>query len=175
MLENERIKLRAPEMDDLNVLYQWENDTSLWAWGSTYTPYSQHQLVQYIMSESDIYESRQLRLMIEKKQEKTAIGMIDLYDFEPHHKRAAVGIMIDRDYQRKGLAGEALSLLCDYSFSFLKVHQLYAFIPIKNEPSMRLFLRSGFRETALLHDWILTVNGYENVVIVSLIAGLSGS
>ena len=169
MLENDIIKLRAPEPEDLDVFYQWENDASLWSRSSKLTPYSRYELRQFILSSNDIYETKQLRFVIELKQDVKAIGMIDLYDFEPYHKRAAVGIFIQAEYQNKGLAGEALSLLCGYSFSFLKLHQLYAFIPVVNEPSRRLFLRAGFREKGILHDWLQTVDGYEDVLIVSLI------
>ena len=169
MLENEKIKLRALEPEDLDAFYQWENDATLWSWSCTLAPYSRYELRKYILLAKDIYESKQLRFVIELKKESKAIGLIDLYDFEPYHKRAAVGIIIDKDYQRKGFACEALSILNDYSFSFLKLHQLYAFIPVKNERSKRLFLRAGFKENGLLHDWIQTINGYENVLIFSSI------
>ena len=169
MLETEKIKLRALEPEDLDVLYQLENNTTLWSWGCTMVPYSRHELRQYILSEKDIYETKQIRFVVELKRENKAVGMIDLYDFDPHHKRAAVSIIIDNQYQRKGLAGNALSLLCNYAFSFLKLHQLYAFISVKNESSKRLFIRSGFEEKGLLHDWIQTVDGYEDVIIFSLI------
>ena len=168
LLENEVINLRAPEPEDLDFLYLCENDTTLWNCGCTLTPYSKYDLKQFILSSKDIYETKQLRLVIELKQEAKAIGLIDLYDFEPYHKRAAVGIIIDKAFQNKGLAGEALSILCDYSFSFLKLHQLYAFIPVKNEPSKRLFRRLGFQEKGVLNDWLQTIDGYEDVLIVGL-------
>ena len=169
MLENNNIKLRALEPEDLDAFYQWENDATLWSWSCTIAPYSRYDLRQYILSEKDIYETKQIRFVVELMQEKKAIGMIDLYDFEPYHRRAAVSIIIEKHYQHKGLASEALSLLCSYSFSFLKLHQLYAFIPVKNEPSKRLFTRSGFKEEGILHDWIQTIDGYEDVLIFNLI------
>ena len=174
-LENEKIKLRALEPEDLDALYKWENDTELWHLGSTLAPFSRFDLKQYILSTKDIYETKQLRLIIEKKTDTSqisAIGTIDLYDFDAHNSRAAIGIMIDRSYQQNGLATEALSLFCKYVFSFLKLHQLYAFIPVSNKPSIKLFERCGFKENGLLPEWQQTVAGYENVMIVSLISDL---
>jgi len=168
-LENEKIKLRAPEPEDLGVFYKWENDTELWSLGSTIAPCSRYDLKQYIVSQKDIYEAKQLRLIIEKKEEKVTVGTIDLYDFDPHNRRAAIGIVIDKVYQRNGLASEALSLLCEYVFSFLKLHQLYAYIPVKNEPSKKLFSHCGFKEKGLLSDWLQTTDGYEDVQIVCLL------
>ena len=173
LLENENIRLRALEPEDLDVFYKWENDATLWSWGCTIAPYSRYDLREYILSAKDIYETKQLRFVVELKNEAKAIGMIDLYDFEPLHRRAAVAILIDTHYQNKGLASEALALLRDYSFSFLKLHQLYAFISMKNVQGKQLFIRLGFKEKGLLHDWLQTADGYEDVLIVSLIAGLS--
>ena len=171
-LENGKIKLRALEPEDLDVFYKWENDTDLWSLGSTLAPYSRYELKQYILSQKDIYEAKQLRFIIENIIDKKAVGTIDLYDFDPHNCRAAVGVMIDRDYQGTGLAAESLSLLCEYAFFFLKLHQLYAYIPVKNEPSKRLFARCGFKDRGLLFDWIQTADGYEDVQFVSLISDL---
>ena len=39
LLENSNIRLRAPEPEDLEILYKWENDTSLWEYGASITPY----------------------------------------------------------------------------------------------------------------------------------------
>lgn len=175
LLENEIVKLRALEPEDLECFYKWENDTSLWSLGCTLVPYSRYDLKQYILSSKDIYEARQLRLMIEKKPEQIAVGMIDLYDFDPHNRRAAVGIIIDKSYQKNGLAVNALSLLCGYAFSFLKLHQLYAYIPVKNNPSKKLFAHCGFKEKGVLSDWQQTADGYEDVLLVSLIPDLSGN
>jgi diamine N-acetyltransferase len=172
LLENENIKLRAPEPEDLDIFYRWENDTELWPLGCTIAPYSHYDLKQYILSSKDIYESRQLRLMIDMKPDLETVGTIDLYDFEPYHHRAAIGIMIDREYQKRGIAGDALSVLCRYTFSFLRLHQLYAYIPVNNEPSRRLFEHCGFQEKGILSDWQQTDEGYKDVMLVSLISDL---
>ena len=170
MLENDCIKLRAPEPEDLEVFYKWENDTTLWPLGSTLIPYSRYDLKQYLSSSKDLYETKQLRLVIEQKPKREAVGSVDLYDFDPHHRRAAAGILIGREHRRQGLAASAMQLFCRYAFSFLKIHQLYACIPVDNAPSRRLFARCGFRENGRLSDWLSTGKGYEDAIFVSLIS-----
>ena len=169
-LEKDKIKLRALEPEDLDDFYKWENDVDLWSMGCTLEPYSRFELKQYILSQKDLYEAKQLRLIIENKADNKAIGTIDLYDFDPHNRRAAVGILVDRNYQGNGMAAEALTLLCEYAFSFLKLHQLFAYIPEKNERSKRLFARCGFKDIGLLPEWIQVTAGFEDVWLVSLIS-----
>jgi len=168
LLENNRIRLRAPEPEDLELLYGWENDPAIWEIGSTLSPYSRYSLKQYIADAvNDIYERKQLRLIIELKETNTAVGTVDLYDIDPHHRRAGVGILVDTAHQKKGYAKSALNLLIGYAFSFIKLHQLFAFIPINNTRSLRLFEQCDFETMGVLKDWLLTTNGYMDVAVVS--------
>ena len=64
-LKGTRISLRGPEPDDLDSLYLWENDASLWPYGAMRAPLSRHQIWQYIDSyDGDVFSQRQLRMMI---------------------------------------------------------------------------------------------------------------
>ena len=164
MLQNDRILLRAPEPEDLDLLYKWENDSSLWKFGSTLSPISRFTLKEYIAnSHLDIFEARQLRLIITLKANGQPIGAIDLFDFDPFHRRAAVGILIDCSFQRQGLAVEALELIKTYCFNFLHLHQIYAHVPAANLPSLRLFSKCGFHQNGLLREWLSTEKGFEDV------------
>jgi diamine N-acetyltransferase len=166
MLSNERIRLRAMEPEDLDCLYRWENDDRLWAFGSTLAPFSRFVLRQYIESASqDLFEAKQLRLMIVENVGGKAVGTIDLYDFDPFHLRAGIGILIDPEHQKQGFASEALVLLKGYAFGFLKMNQLYAFIPSMNLASLHLFRQSGFVESGLLRKWNKASEGMEDVFV----------
>ena len=170
LLENDTIRLRQPEPEDLDMLYLWENDTSLWESGNARYPYSRYYLKQYIaLAGNDLFKRKHLRLIIERKATGTAVGTIDLYDFDPHHRRAEVGILIDAAHQRQGLATNALKLLIDYAFSFLKLHLLYAYIPVTNTPSLHLFEQCGFETMGLLKDWLSSSNGYTDVIFLECI------
>lgn len=166
LLSTERIHLRALDPEDLDYLYRWENDDRLWAYGSTLTPFSRFVLRQYIEnSGQDLYEAKQLRLVLVENATETPIGTIDLYDFDPFHLRAGIGILIDSAYQKQGFAGEALELMKGYTFNFLKLNQLYAFIPAMNIASQHLFRRCGFTESGLLRKWNKASEGMEDVYV----------
>lgn len=174
-LKNERIALRAPEPEDLEIFYRWENDTELWKYGATVAPYSRYLLKRYLASaEHDIYRTDQLRLMIDYLPAGATAGVIDLYDFEPRHGRAGVGILIDREFRRQGIAAAALGLLADYAFSFLHIHQLFAYIPVSNLSSLELFRKNGFRDAGVLKEWLHADDGYADVRILQRIAGDGG-
>ena len=119
---------------------------SYWIVSNTVVPFSKYTLKRYLEdSHKDIYETGQVRLMIDHIPDNTTIGTIDIFDFDPFHKRAGVGILIaNEDYSRKGYATMALKCLIDYCFSTLLLHQLYCSILANNCESMDLFKKTGF-------------------------------
>jgi diamine N-acetyltransferase len=151
------VSLRAVEPDDLDLLYELENNPEWWHLSNTVAPFSQFVLEQYIMNAHlDIYSTKQLRLMIVAgidNKTQTA-GTIDLFDFDPVNLRAGVGILVSKALQNKGIASEALELLIDYGFNTLNLHQLYCGICTDNESSLKLFQKYGFKITGTREQWI---------------------
>lgn len=170
-LKGENMFLRALELADLDFLYKLENDESLWEVSNTSTPYSKYILNQYLEnSHRDIYDVKQLRLVICKSENEAVIGFIDLFDFDPKHNRVGVGIVIfSEGDKRKGFASEALKLTCDYAFMHLKVHQVFAGITEENEGSIHLFEKAGFERTGIKKDWIFSKGNYKSEYIYQLI------
>ena len=170
LLENSKIKLRAPEPEDLDILYKWENDTSLWQFGASITPYSRFALKQYLIdTKHDIYSDKQLRLMVVSNDNKETIGAVDIYDFDPFHRRAGVGILIDSKYREKGYGYMALNLLEEYAFNHLNLKQLYAMIPENNIGSVELFRNAAYNTSGRLIEWLSNGYKFENVILVQKI------
>jgi Acetyltransferases, including N-acetylases of ribosomal proteins len=166
MLENELLLLRAVEPEDLERLYAWENNPSLWAVGNTRQPYSRFILKQYILnSDKNIYETHHLRLMMVCKLTGETVGTVDLFDFDIHHSRVALGLFVDARYQGKGFAKSALKLIEGYVFDFLKINQLYCHISETNIASRKLFEKEGYEVNGILKNWIKTTNGFENIIV----------
>jgi diamine N-acetyltransferase len=166
MLQNETILLRAVEPEDLEVLYKWENDTSIWDIGNTRQPYSMYMLKQYIEQvDKNIYEAGQLRLMIVDKITETALGTVDLFDLDMHHSRIALGLYIESSNQGKGYATQTLHLIENYVFNFLQINQLYCQISTSNIASKLMFEKEKYETNGILKNWIKTPNGYEDIIV----------
>jgi len=146
------VHLRALESSDLDLLYKWENDDRVWFSSNNTRPISKQTLQFFIDSINDIYTDKQVRLVI--MHQSVPVGCVDLFDFEPLHQRAGVGIMIDQNHEGKGLASEALKELQNYAFNQLGLHQLYCNISQNNKRSIQLFERAGFTHTATRKEWV---------------------
>lgn len=170
-LIGENLYLRALEPSDIDFLYILENTESLWEVSNTTTPFSRFILQQYLQnSHRDIYDVKQLRLTICKTDDESIIGFIDLFDFDPKHQRAGVGIVIFSDEnKRKGFAYEALELTCNYAFKHLNLHQIHAGITEDNIGSMKLFEKAGFLQNGIKKDWIYSDRKFKSEYIYQCI------
>lgn len=93
----------------------------------------------------------------------SAIGCVDLYNYDPLNKRAAVGIMVTTEYRRQGYA---LAMLKALEMQFSDVHgstplrQFYADIAVTNTASLALFKKAGYIECGHFKDWLLVKDKY---------------
>jgi len=166
-VEYKEILLRAPEPEDLELLYLWENDTSIWHLGNTIAPFSKHTLRQYLKNSArSVYEEGQLRFMIDLKAEKETIGTIDIFDFDPNNRRAGIGILIARtDKREKGYAGMALDALLEYCKNKLNLHQVWCNILEDNKASILLFTSHEFKLCGIKQQWIRVDESFKNELL----------
>ena len=173
MLENATIRLRALEPDDLDLLMRWENDPQTWRVSNTLAPYSRYVLRRYLeQSADDIFTTRQLKLVVVDKASSAAVGLVDLFDFEPYHRRAEIGVLVDAAFRRQGIATEAVRLTLEYAFGHLHLHQVYCHVDENNTASCEMFLKAGFTQGGALKDWVCTGDGYCNALLLQAVNSL---
>ena len=168
-LKGKNIFLRALELEDINYLFSIENNEKHWSISDSQIPFSKYLLNRYLKnSDMDIYEAKQLRLVIADFQNIT-IGLIDLFDIDFKNNRAGVAIIINEKMRSKGFAKEALELLIKYSKTHLSLHQLYCNILEDNTHSVNLFKSVEFKQVGLKKDWIKFDGKYKNELLLQLI------
>jgi len=170
-LKGKDIYLRALEPEDLDFVFEIENDENIWDLSNTITPFSKYVIKQYLENaHKDIFETKQLRLVISDKKDRP-LGLIDIYDFDFLNKRAGIGIIIkDAKNRNKGFGLEALRLLVKYSFEKLYLHQLYCNISEDNKASIKLFEKVGFVQVGLKKDWNVIKGEFKNEYLYQLIS-----
>ena len=177
-IEGTICSLRALEPEDIDVMYGWENDTDSWRVSGTVAPFSRHLLSKLIdQQQFDIYATRQMRLIIESRAERecgaeatcVAMGAVDLFEFDPQNLRAGVGIIVAPPYRKMGFALDALNSVERYAREFLQLHQLWCSAGADNEASLALFAKAGYTECGRRREWILSVDGATDEVLMQKI------
>ena len=164
-----KVRLRAIEPEDLDLLYRIENDMKLWNVGASNVPYSRYTLHDYIANAADdIYVDRQVRMMVEN-EEGEIVGIVDVVNFDPGNCRAEVGLIILDAYRRRGYGSSTLQQIADYALNVLHLHQLFAFVDMRNEGSMSLFEKMGYVAAAKINDWLYDGREYRDAVLMQLV------
>lgn len=162
-LTHGKIVLRSLEPEDVDLLYRWENNMEIWEFSNTRSPFSRHILAEYIKNSArDVYENKQLRLIIEN-WERHPVGAVDLFDFDPYHMRAGVGILVHNVKDRNhGYAYDALEALSGYAVNSLGLKQLFANIGADNKTSIKVFEKAGFVRNGVKKYWLKTATGWKD-------------
>jgi diamine N-acetyltransferase len=159
------VYLRALEPDDLEFLFALENDPDIWGVSDTLAPVSRHALREYLaQATTDFYVVRQFRLVVTTEISSLAVGVVDLFDYDPLHQRAGIGITVLASQRRHGYARQALEMMKQHAREVLRLHQVYATVSAHNERSLRLFRAAGFRRVGTRQAWLRTASGWEDAV-----------
>ncbi len=170
IISNDMVTLRSLEATDLDVLYRWENDTHLWTVSNIMAPSPKSYLWQYLQNyDSDLYNTRQLRLMITLTDGGEPVGTVDLTNFDPFNNRAEFGIMIDQAHEGKGLGDAALRLTISYVRDYLGLSQIYALVPTSNTVCIAMLKKCGFVTAGVLKKWINHGTQVHNVEMMQLL------
>lgn len=158
--------LRAMEPEDLDLLYNIENDRGIWNVGSTNVPYSRYALHNYIAdTKNDIYVDGQLRLMIENDNHDV-VGIIDMVNFDSKHQRAEIGIIIMDRFRHHGYGQAAVKQVIDYARRVLHLCQLYVIVDQTNSSSLACFHALGFTEGVTLQRWLYNNGSYHDAILM---------
>ncbi len=169
-IQGSKVVLRGVEPSDIDLMYGVENDLRNWGVSGTTQPFSRYLFERFVESQSsDIYATRQLRLMVESHSPSAVVGIVDIFDFDPYNHRAGVGIIIFEEFRSAGYGVDALRTLEDFCRSSLPLHHLWSGVASNNTPSLSLFARAGYIQTGVKRDWIWHENGYTDEVIMQRI------
>ncbi|WP_034887858.1 GNAT family N-acetyltransferase [Gillisia sp. Hel_I_29] len=169
-LTGENVRLRALEPEDLDFILEVENTEKFWEISDTKVPYSRFLIKKYLQnSHRDIFDVRQLRLMI-CDLGGDPLGLVDIFDLDPKNRRASLGILIIKEEdRRKKYGAEVISLISQYCFVHLNLHQVYANVTVDNLPSIQLFEKCGFKKVGIKKDWNLINGKFKDEILYQFI------
>lgn len=151
-LSTERLIVRHVSLDDAVAMYKYRSDNETSKYLSLH-PTSEKDLVDFIgKTERSInIPGSWYQVVIEKQCPHQLIGDIGIHFMEGagcSNQQVEIGYTLDKNYRKKGYATEALSAILDFLFFELKKHRVSASIDPRNQDSVKLIQRLGFRKEA---------------------------
>jgi RimJ/RimL family protein N-acetyltransferase len=145
-----RLVLSPLTVDDAGALFEYRSAPEVRRF-QPFEPRSPDDARQFIaagLTEAPTWRQYGLRL----KESAELVGDIGYKLDSEWGLQAELGITLSPAHQHRGLATEAVKVLVGHLFDTLSLHRVFASIDPRNEPSLRLFERLGFRREAHLRQ-----------------------
>lgn len=153
MIKGDKIFLRKLTVSDAAKVLIWENNSDVWRFSNTDSNYALRDIESLINTDKTVPNTKQLRLMICKHNEE-CIGLVDLFDINFKHNRAALGILIaNPDERGNGYAEEALKIVIKYAYKIYGITNFHCTIQSDNAASIRLFEKLKFDRVGERKKW----------------------
>ena len=158
-LETKRLLIRPISLDDMELIFEYRRDkeTNKYQGWIPETLDDVEVFIEKVSKKIDEPETWFQFVIIEKESQKL-IGDLGVHFIGSENKQTEIGCTLDKHFQNKGYATEALNALIDYLFNTLNKHRIIASIDPGNKGSIRLVERIGFRKEAHFVE-SLFVNG----------------
>lgn len=171
ILKGNNIILRPVEDRDSQLVYKWFNDEEV-VRGLVDVRAQMSLREAYDWCERAARRSdKSIKWMIEiKDKPDIAVGFTGLYNIDFTNRNAESAILIgDRSYWGRGIGYESLKLEIDFSFRYLGLELIYAFILQSNKASIKLYEKLGFEKEGVLKKRIYRDNKWNNLILLSLL------
>lgn len=148
-LETTRLLIRPISIDDRHSIFEYRSDAEANKYQG-WIPKTLNDVELFIAKVAKLFNEPETwfqMVMIEKETQKL-IGDLGIHFFGSDNKQVELGITLNKAFQNKGYATEALKAIIDYLFVNLKKHRITASIDPGNTSSIRLVERLGFRKEA---------------------------
>lgn len=117
----------------------------------------------------DEYQQFNYTIKIKDRTSFRPIGSTSIWNLDWKNNRAEVGIWLIPQVWGEGFGTRAISLAKIISFMHLKLNRLAAHIVTKNQRSLKLFLKSGFKKEGRLEQYLNINDTYYDVFVVAVL------
>ena len=162
----EAVSLRPLGLEDATRVLAWRNLPEVSTYMYTDHPISEAEhagwFAQVLQDESRRYWIIEL--------DGQPVGLANLYDISPHHKRAYCGsYLASKALRGRGLGTAAERLLVRHAFVDLGLDKLCTEVLSGNETGVKVHARCGFQTDGVLREHVLKGGLRRDVVVMSLL------
>ena len=172
VLSGNQIYLRQISLDDCNENYvAWLNDADVNQYLETKWSEQNIGTIKSFV-ETQIENDHSVLFAIISKENDKHIGNIKIGPVHPHYRHADISYFIgDKAYWHKGIATEAIKLVCKYGFEKLSLHRIEAGAYDCAIGSWKALEKCGFKREGVFKDQVLFNGQFIDIYRYGLLEG----
>jgi len=153
-ISSDRLLLRPIQIEDADSIFLYRSDSQVNQYQG-WIPKTIFDVHDFIIKKVSTEINRQgtwFQFVIIKKDDNKLIGDIGVHFLASDASQVEMGCTLYREYHGNGFAFEAVKATINYLFDELDKRRIIASIDSRNQPSIRLIERLGFRKKAHLKE-----------------------
>ncbi len=174
-LETEHLLLRRFEMADtgqlVSLLQTPEVTANLMDISRPYVLADAESMIR--RSHQEVMEGTAYRFAIERPQDFTLIGYVDI-EVNLIHQRGEIAYWLGVDFWQQDYATEVVRQIVSFGFETLKLHRLYAYCLARNTTSARVLEQAGLVKEGVFRQGAHHQGVFEDVAFYGLLRAFYG-
>lgn len=152
-LDAPRVRLRWLTAADVDALFDIFSDVTMMRFWST-PPMKERTEAEALLARihGQFADRSGYQWAVERKDDGRLLGTCTLFHLHAANQRAEIGYCLASAYWKKGYMSEALTALLDYAFGPMGLRRLEADVDPRNDSSLRIIGKLGFRKEGLLRE-----------------------
>ncbi len=170
ILKTDRLYIRPIKLDDKELIFEYRSD-SITNKYQGWIPKTIDDVIEFIgkVAKNINIANTWFQLVILEKETNTLIGDIGIHFLDMENKQTEIGCTLNKNFQAKGYATEALKGVITYLFNNLQKHRITTSIDPGNINSIKLVERLGFRKEAHFIESLLLNGKWVDDIVYSIL------
>lgn len=171
ILQTQRLLLRPIQLDDKQTLFDYRKDeeTNKYQGWIPKTIGDVEEFIGKLEPQLNIPKSW-FQMAIIEKENQVFIGDLGIHFLEESSQQVELGYTLNKKFQGKGYATEAINTVINYLFSELNKHRITTSVDPENSPSFKLLERLGFIKEAHFRESLFINDEWVDDIIYALLA-----
>lgn len=161
--------LRVLEPDDLERVYKWHNDQTLYRDLVGTHHFVSRATVAKWLDQKGAFSNSEMNFAICLRSSSLHIGNAYIRDINWVDRNCVVHLFVgDAEQRQKGFGGQTVRLMAEYVFRTMGLNRIYTLILADNETSLKMFRKAGFIEEGTLRRHVYQDGAFHDVKFVAL-------
>ena len=172
MYYGEKVKLRALEMDDLDIILKHFNNLEIRQYLNSQIPMSREAERKWLEGATvqNPWRDGGMTLAIEDKKSGEFIGSVSLFDISKQHKSAEFGIAIHKpDNLGRGYGTDATRVILWIGFHILGLNSIRLITMSENVRAQKAYEKAGFTRTGIFRQGAYVNGSFHDFIIMDIL------
>jgi len=172
MYYGEHVKVRAIEIDDLDILMKYLNDLDTKRYLGSALPHSRRAEEKWLegASTADPWMDGRIVLAVEDKKTGEFLGTVSLFDISKQNRHAELGIALwNPEGRDKGCGTDAVNVMLWIGFQVLGLNNIYLYALSNNVRAIRVYEKVGFKHIGIFREMLYTMGKFQDMVAMDIL------